>query len=194
MARTRANAAQENAPPSPRSQRKPEASIETKPKSRSRQRHHAPDQQPETDARVTPAPRPRLHAPEEPAPDFSAPGPADARVWVGDCREILPRLDDVRRSQVDLVFADPPFNWNRAYDKWDDAITWRPNGSKGSNIVKVRLDSLTKVPYWRMVATRVYTEHSSFEFEVGEKREIERTNHRKREKRRGSSFFLLRYK
>ncbi len=122
MARTRANAAQENAPPSPRSQRKPEASIETKPKSRSRQRHHAPDQQPEIDARVTPAPRPRLDAPEEPAPDFSAPGPADARVWVGDCREILPRLDDVRRSQVDLVFADPPFNWNRAYDKWDDAM------------------------------------------------------------------------
>jgi len=59
----------------------------------------------------------------------------------------------------------------RVGDKWADAITWRPDGSKGSNIVKVRLDSLTKVPYWRMVATRVYTEHSSFEFEVGEKRE-----------------------
>lgn len=49
-----------------------------------------------------------------------------------------------------------------------EAITWRPDGSKGSNLVKIRLDSLTKTPYWRMVATRVYTEHSSFEFELTE--------------------------
>src|SRR5690349_13773259 len=41
-------------------------------------------------------------------------------VYVGDCRETLPRLR--LSGTVDLVFADPPFNWNRAYDKWDDAL------------------------------------------------------------------------
>ena len=46
----------------------------------------------------------------------------DARVYVGDCREILPRIPEVRESQLDLVFADPPFNWNRAYDEWDDQM------------------------------------------------------------------------
>lgn len=45
---------------------------------------------------------------------------AVARVWVGDCREVLPQLDEVRAGTVDLVFADPPFNWKRAYDRWDD--------------------------------------------------------------------------
>ncbi len=48
-----------------------------------------------------------------------------ARVYVGDCREILPRVPEVARHEVDLVFADPPFNWNRAYDKWDDAMPER---------------------------------------------------------------------
>lgn len=46
----------------------------------------------------------------------------ETRFYVGDCRDILPRLAEVQRSMVDLVFADPPFNWNRAYDKWDDAM------------------------------------------------------------------------
>jgi site-specific DNA-methyltransferase (adenine-specific) len=41
-------------------------------------------------------------------------------VHIGDCRAILPRLN--LAGTVDLVFADPPFNWNRAYDKWDDAM------------------------------------------------------------------------
>jgi DNA modification methylase len=45
-----------------------------------------------------------------------------ARVHVGDCRDILAGLDEIRQRQVDLVFADPPFNWNRAYDEWDDAM------------------------------------------------------------------------
>ena len=44
----------------------------------------------------------------------------DLRVYVGDCREVLPQIEEVQRSQVDLIFADPPFNWKRAYDKWDD--------------------------------------------------------------------------
>lgn len=55
------------------------------------------------------------------SPFFSAPNP-ESRFYVGDCRLILPRLAEVKRSMVDLVFADPPFNWNRAYDKWDDAM------------------------------------------------------------------------
>ena len=46
----------------------------------------------------------------------------EARVYVGDCREVLPALPEVRDGSVDLVFADPPFNWNRAYDKWDDSL------------------------------------------------------------------------
>ncbi|MFO0835484.1 MAG: site-specific DNA-methyltransferase [Phycisphaerales bacterium] len=44
------------------------------------------------------------------------------RIHVGDCREVLSKLPEFRRSEVDLVFADPPFNWNRAYDKWDDSM------------------------------------------------------------------------
>ncbi len=45
-----------------------------------------------------------------------------ARVYVGDCREILARLPEVKKKEVDLVFADPPFNWSRAYDEWDDKM------------------------------------------------------------------------
>ncbi|MCL4740741.1 MAG: hypothetical protein KJZ54_00905 [Phycisphaerales bacterium] len=49
-------------------------------------------------------------------------GRGDARVWVGDCRDVLPTLPEVRNREVRLVFADPPFNWNRAYDQWHDAM------------------------------------------------------------------------
>jgi DNA modification methylase len=54
------------------------------------------------------------------------PGPAhrlsdpELAVYVGDCREVLGGLPEIRESRVDLVFADPPFNWNRAYDQWRD--------------------------------------------------------------------------
>jgi DNA modification methylase len=41
-------------------------------------------------------------------------------VYIGDCRDWLPKLN--LEGKVDLVFADPPFNWNRAYDKWDDSL------------------------------------------------------------------------
>lgn len=44
------------------------------------------------------------------------------RVYVGDCREILASVPEVKRKEVDLVFADPPFNWSRAYDEWDDKL------------------------------------------------------------------------
>ena len=61
------------------------------------------------------------------------PNPGDAghvskdnqtRVFVGDCREWMAKLP---KGSVDLVFADPPFNWKRDYDRnltghaWDDA-------------------------------------------------------------------------
>jgi DNA modification methylase len=46
----------------------------------------------------------------------------EARVYVGDCRQILPRIEEVKAGTLDLVFADPPFNWNRAYDQWHDAM------------------------------------------------------------------------
>jgi DNA modification methylase len=48
-----------------------------------------------------------------------------ATAHIGDCRKILPTLDAVRESKVSLVFADPPFNWNRAYDRWDDKMPER---------------------------------------------------------------------
>ncbi|MFL5328350.1 MAG: DNA-methyltransferase [Gemmataceae bacterium] len=42
----------------------------------------------------------------------------DTDVFVGDCRQILGKLAD---QSVDLVFADPPFNWDVPYGEWDDA-------------------------------------------------------------------------
>ena len=54
-----------------------------------------------------------------------------ASVRIGDCRVELPKFDEVRNKQVDLVFADPPFNWARDYDRhetgdaWDDAAMSR---------------------------------------------------------------------
>ena len=54
-----------------------------------------------------------------------------ASVRMGDCRVELPKFDEVRNAQVDLVFADPPFNWARDYDRhetgdaWDDAAMSR---------------------------------------------------------------------
>ncbi len=47
---------------------------------------------------------------------------AEARVFVGDCRAIIPTIPECAAGKVDLIFADPPFNWNRAYDQWDDAM------------------------------------------------------------------------
>jgi len=58
-------------------------------------------------------------------PDITLTHPAsgaEARVYIGDCRDVLPRIPEVAKGKVDLVFADPPFNWNRAYDEWDDRM------------------------------------------------------------------------
>ena len=41
----------------------------------------------------------------------------DTKVYVGDNRKILHQL---AKESVDLVFADPPFNWEVSYYKWKD--------------------------------------------------------------------------
>ncbi|VAX41353.1 hypothetical protein MNBD_PLANCTO03-18, partial [hydrothermal vent metagenome] len=49
-------------------------------------------------------------------------------MYLGDCRERLPKIPEVAQKRVRLVFADPPFNWSRDYDRqktghaWDDAM------------------------------------------------------------------------
>lgn len=47
----------------------------------------------------------------------------DTRIYVGDCRDVMTRLPECVRGEVDLVYADPPFNWCRQYDEWDDALS-----------------------------------------------------------------------
>jgi site-specific DNA-methyltransferase (adenine-specific) len=47
---------------------------------------------------------------------------ATCAVHIGDCRDILRDLPEAKQSKLDLVFADPPFNWNRAYDRYDDKL------------------------------------------------------------------------
>ncbi|MCU0688584.1 MAG: site-specific DNA-methyltransferase [Phycisphaerales bacterium] len=44
------------------------------------------------------------------------------RILVGDCRVVLGATPEFAESKVDLIFADPPFNWNRGYDQWDDKM------------------------------------------------------------------------
>lgn len=46
----------------------------------------------------------------------------DTRIYLGDCRDVLANLPDEVRGQVDLVFADPPFNWDVPYDQWKDGM------------------------------------------------------------------------
>lgn len=44
------------------------------------------------------------------------------RVFVGDCREVVPRIPEAASKSVDLVFADPPFNWQVKYGDWHDGL------------------------------------------------------------------------
>lgn len=46
----------------------------------------------------------------------------ECRVYVGDCRDVIGGIPECASGEVDLIFADPPFNWNRAYDEWDDRM------------------------------------------------------------------------
>ncbi|MEL7066283.1 MAG: DNA methyltransferase, partial [Planctomycetota bacterium] len=45
----------------------------------------------------------------------------NTRVYVGDCRDVLAKLPE--RGEVDLVFADPPFNWDVPYESWRDGMS-----------------------------------------------------------------------
>jgi len=63
---------------------------------------------------------PKHHAaPFMPTPAFSDSTP-DTRLYVGDCRDVLANLPD--KGSVDLIFADPPFNWDVPYDEWQDGM------------------------------------------------------------------------
>jgi len=57
--------------------------------------------------------------PLRPAHEASDP---ETRVYVGDCRDVLANLPAGARGHVDLVFADPPFNWDVPYDEWRDGM------------------------------------------------------------------------
>lgn len=44
----------------------------------------------------------------------------DTRVYVGDSRDLLASIPECVRGEVDLIYADPPFNWKRDYDRHED--------------------------------------------------------------------------
>lgn len=44
----------------------------------------------------------------------------DTKLYIGDCRDVLAALPE--KGEVDLVFADPPFNWEVPYDGWKDGM------------------------------------------------------------------------
>ena len=76
------------------------------------------DSLPPYDHTSTPAP---VYA-DAAKPAYSAPDPY-TQLHVGDCRDVLANLP--QRGQVDLVFADPPFNWDVPYDSWKDGMPRR---------------------------------------------------------------------
>ncbi|MCA9295228.1 MAG: hypothetical protein KC983_01900, partial [Phycisphaerales bacterium] len=57
--------------------------------------------------------------PQTITPTWRADDP-DTRLYVGDCRDVLANLPD--RGSVDLIFADPPFNWDVPYEAWHDGM------------------------------------------------------------------------
>jgi site-specific DNA-methyltransferase (adenine-specific) len=65
-------------------------------------------------------------------------------VHVGDCREVLKELPE---RGVDLIFADPPFNWDVPYGEWDDS---RP-----------RADYLGFTREWLDACLRTLSDHGS---------------------------------
>ena len=58
-------------------------------------------------------------AASETGPAYQAQDPATS-LYLGDCRQVLPILPEA--GTVDLVFADPPFNWDVNYGDWDDSM------------------------------------------------------------------------
>lgn len=77
-------------------------------------------------------------------PTFRLDNPS-TEVYVGDCREVLNALSE---QSVDLIFADPPFNWDVPYGEWDDA---RP-----------RQEYIAFTHEWLDACMRVLNDHGSF--------------------------------
>jgi site-specific DNA-methyltransferase (adenine-specific) len=50
-------------------------------------------------------------------PNYHLDDPETA-VYIGDCRQVL---EGIPEKSVDLIFADPPFNWDVPYGDWDDS-------------------------------------------------------------------------
>ncbi|MCH2146423.1 MAG: hypothetical protein MK073_01215 [Phycisphaerales bacterium] len=61
----------------------------------------------------------RPHLPERKhiSPTHSLSHP-ETSLYIGDCREVLANLPE--KGAVDLIFADPPFNWDVPYENWSD--------------------------------------------------------------------------
>src|SRR5438105_13047845 len=51
-------------------------------------------------------------------PNYSLDNPK-TEIYVGDCRQVL---QEIPGKSVELIFADPPFNWDVPYGEWNDAI------------------------------------------------------------------------
>lgn len=49
---------------------------------------------------------------------------------------------------------------------WADYVSWRPDGTRGSNLGKVRLKALTMLPYLKCDEVRVYAAGQCFQFPV----------------------------
>jgi site-specific DNA-methyltransferase (adenine-specific) len=77
-------------------------------------------------------------------PTFRLDNPS-TEIYVGDCREALNALPD---RSVDLIFADPPFNWDVPYGEWDDG---RP-----------RQEYIAFTHEWLDACMRVLNDHGSF--------------------------------
>lgn len=56
-------------------------------------------------------------------PAFSLNDPL-TEVYIGDCRDVLPALPAWANGNIDLIYADPPFNWDVPYDEWADGMPW----------------------------------------------------------------------
>lgn len=62
------------------------------------------------------------HVPESllASPAWTEPNP-HTQMYLGDCRDVLAAMPE--RGSVDLIFADPPFNWDVPYDGWSDDMS-----------------------------------------------------------------------
>ena len=65
----------------------------------------------------------RYEPPTQVVMPFRSATEPDTRLYLGDCRDVLANLPE--KGQVDLIFADPPFNWDVPYDQWHDGMPRR---------------------------------------------------------------------